>query len=194
MLRRSAESRFAPGFSVFPGGSVEDRDPELAERWFGDPREASRACAVRELAEESGLALTGAGIRPLVPAEQAEAAVSAFPPRPGLLAEIARWVAPEFLSVRFDARFFALEVPRGLAVRPDGVEVERAWWARLADVLGTHALYRSLMWPTYRTLEVLARCASASDVMQLEIEQEPPPRIGSKQSPEWQVPTGRVRA
>ncbi len=33
-LKRSSASRFAPGFVVFPGGAVEDRDDALALEWF----------------------------------------------------------------------------------------------------------------------------------------------------------------
>src|SRR6266498_468453 len=62
LLRRSARSRFAAGFVVFPGGVVEDGDAELAARWFGSRDELSRACAVRELAEETGLVATAGGL------------------------------------------------------------------------------------------------------------------------------------
>jgi len=65
VLRRSAGTRFAPGFVVFPGGAVELADEPLAGAWFGDEREAPRACAIRELGEETGLVLTGSGLRPL---------------------------------------------------------------------------------------------------------------------------------
>jgi 8-oxo-dGTP pyrophosphatase MutT (NUDIX family) len=194
MLRRARDSRFAPGFSVFPGGSIEEGDEGLATRWFGDPSEAARACAVRELAEESGLTLTAGGLRPLVAADRLLATVSADPPPPTQLAEIARWVAPEFLEVRFDARFFALEVPRGLPVRPDGLEVERAWWSRPADVLSSHGLYRSLMWPTYRTLEALAACGSAGEVLRIRVRQVPPPAAIPIESPERREPRGRMGA
>lgn len=44
--RRTATSRFAPGFVVFPGGAVGEED--LAAE---DP---TRECAVRELREETG--------------------------------------------------------------------------------------------------------------------------------------------
>ena len=58
MLRRGRESRFLPGYVVFPGGAVDAGDPERAARWFGTPNEAARAAAVRELAEEAGLVVT----------------------------------------------------------------------------------------------------------------------------------------
>src|SRR5436189_2127134 len=62
VLRRSSGSRFLPGYVVFPGGAVDAGDAELARRWFGDSGEAIRACAIRELAEETGLTMTADGI------------------------------------------------------------------------------------------------------------------------------------
>ena len=190
MLRRSAASRFAPGFVVFPGGAVEAEDERLARDWFGDPHQAARACAVRELAEETGLALTRSGLRALGPGEDPVAAVSQSPPPRRSLVEVARWLAPEFLAVRFDATFFATRAAAGLAVRPDGVEADRSWWARPAELLHTYDLYEALMWPTYRTLEELATCRSTDDVLRLSMAQESPPAAGSSRSPEWRAPGG----
>src|SRR2546430_7900299 len=61
-LRRSPASRFAPGFVVFPGGVIEDGDAGLARRWVGREQDLARACALRELAEETGLVLTEHGL------------------------------------------------------------------------------------------------------------------------------------
>ena len=62
VLERGAGSRFLPGYVAFPGGSTDREDLVLAERWFGTREEAARACAVRELFEEVGLALTAEGL------------------------------------------------------------------------------------------------------------------------------------
>src|SRR5213594_1887890 len=62
VLKRGSEHRFLPGYLVFPGGAVEPQDGGLASRWFSSPAESGRACAVRELIEEAGLALTAAGL------------------------------------------------------------------------------------------------------------------------------------
>jgi 8-oxo-dGTP pyrophosphatase MutT (NUDIX family) len=185
VLRRTASNRFAPGFVVFPGGAVDGGDERLAARWFGDESEAARACAVRELGEETGLALTQSGLRPVDPGDDPVEAVSASPPPAAALAEIARWIAPEFLAVRFDAVFFAVPADAALPLRPDGTEEDRAWWARPTDVLAEGKLYETLMWPTYRTLEALARCRSVGDVLALSVPQEAPPRGGRGRSPEW---------
>ncbi|MGH3276260.1 MAG: NUDIX hydrolase [Streptosporangiaceae bacterium] len=73
MLRRQASMAFAPGVSVFPGGSVDARDADEEVAWAGPdaaqwgavfeaPPELARAlvcAAVRETFEESGVLLAG---------------------------------------------------------------------------------------------------------------------------------------
>jgi 8-oxo-dGTP pyrophosphatase MutT (NUDIX family) len=176
VLRRSAASRFAPGFVVFPGGAVEEGDHDVARRWFGTPNEAARACAVRELAEETGLVLTDHG---LVQPHGTMTDDRAFePPTSAQLVELARWVAPDFLSVRFDARFFAVEAGPALVPTPDGVEADRAWWATPGEVLeDQRAGTAQLMWPTFKMLGALSSCRSVRDVLALKVEQVPPPGV-----------------
>lgn len=167
VMRRGAGQRFLAGFLVFPGGAVDPEDAERAERWFGDPGEASRAAAVRELVEEAGLVLTAEGVFAEVgSAEEALARVSASPPPAGALREIAHWVAPPEVPVRFDARFYAVAAAPGVEPRPDGHEAEDLWWARPVDVLigfadGTCELY----WPTFKTMEGLATCDDVEAVL-----------------------------
>jgi 8-oxo-dGTP pyrophosphatase MutT (NUDIX family) len=174
MLRRAGISRFAPGFVVFPGGVVDPGDRSLARAWFGDPEDEARACALRELAEEAGLVMSHGGLVEApghLPGEP-----SYPPPDPKLVPEISRWVAPEFLPVRFDARFFAVEAGPGLTPRPDGLEIETAWWGRAADVLaGLETGEVQLLWPTFHTLKALAECRSVGEVLELRMEAVPPP-------------------
>ncbi|HEX2267291.1 MAG TPA: NUDIX domain-containing protein [Actinomycetota bacterium] len=174
VLLRSASSRFLPNFVVFPGGVVEERDRILATSWFGREDEAARACALRELAEEAALVMTADGLVEApgrLPGER-----DLPPPDPRAVPEIARWVAPEFLPVRFDARFFALGAPSDIEPRPDGMEAARAWWASAEELLhGARAGETQLMWPTLKTLETLAECSTVDDVLSLRIEQVPPP-------------------
>jgi 8-oxo-dGTP pyrophosphatase MutT (NUDIX family) len=183
--RRAAASRFAPGFVVFPGGLVEPGDAALAAAWFGDESQSDRACAVRELYEETGLLVTASGLIPA--AREGDLGEIRFrPPEPGALIEVARWIAPEFLDVRFDARFFAVEAPQGLEPSPDGTEIEHAWWARAEDILAASTQGDApLMWPTLVTLEELAECATVSEVLALRITQRRPPEPGK--------PTGSLR-
>src|SRR5207247_1208720 len=144
LLRRTAASRFAPGYVVFPGGVVDAGDELLALRWFGDRSERTRACAVRELGEEARLALTTDGVRRLEPGEAIEQAVDPSPPPPAALHEMARWMAPEFLAVRFDATFYAVAVGPDAVAVPDQIEVDRAWWLRPAEALRRFTLWRKL--------------------------------------------------
>ncbi len=148
VLRRGTKSRFLPGYVVFPGGAVDETDRELARRWFGDEEEVSRACAVRELMEEAGLALTADGLTDAVSDDDLVAAVSSAPPQAEALHQISHWIAPEEVPVRFDARYFAVAAPAGLTPRPDGHEAEEVWWARPADVLADFEAGRcELYWP-----------------------------------------------
>lgn len=168
VLERSAGSRFLPGYVAFPGGATDEEDAAHAERWFGSPGEAPRACAVRELLEEVGLALTAEG---LAPADHGSyAPVDAAPPRPEQLREIAHWVAPEDVPVRFDARYFVVTAPSGVEPTPDGHEAARAWWVSPSALLADWQAERAkLYWPTYLTMRSLAACSSVDDLLALEI-------------------------
>ncbi|HYU93242.1 MAG TPA: NUDIX domain-containing protein [Actinomycetota bacterium] len=175
VLKRGSEHRFLPGYLAFPGGAVEPQDGGLASRWFGSPAESDRACAVRELIEEAGLALTAAGLVSVAGDDRGLSAVHASPPPADALREISHWVAPEQVPVRFDARFFAVDAPPGLEPHPDGAEAERAWWARPADVLRDFAEGRcDLYWPTLKTMEALATCHTVEDVLALHVPQVEP--------------------
>jgi len=168
VLERSRGSRFLPGYVAFPGGAVDAEDGRNAERWFGTAAESARACGVRELLEEVGLALTAGGLEPAE--TRSAAAVDGRPPRPDQLPEVAHWIAPPQVPVRFDARYFAVSAPGGLHPEPDGVESVRAWWSSPREILegwsaGRHKLY----WPTYHTFEALAGCGSVDELLALEI-------------------------
>ena len=166
VLERSAASRFLPGYVAFPGGSTDPEDRELARRWFGTPDEARRACAIRELAEEVSLVLTRSGLG------QGDelGGVDAAPPSADQLREIAHWVAPPSVPVRFDARYFAVRASEGLEPVPDGVETADAWWispARLVE--DWTAGRRRLYWPTFFTVTEISGCRSVDDLFELRI-------------------------
>jgi 8-oxo-dGTP pyrophosphatase MutT (NUDIX family) len=174
VVERGAESRFLPGYVVFPGGAVDLGDAELADRWFGDPLQAARAAAIRELVEEAGLALTREG---LVDAGKPDSLdpVHADPPSTEQLHELARWVAPDEVPVRFDARYFAVAAPRGLDPAPDGAEAAHAWWASPRTLLAEWQVgARALYWPTYATMLELASCESADAIVRLTFETREP--------------------
>jgi 8-oxo-dGTP pyrophosphatase MutT (NUDIX family) len=171
VVQRGAASRFLAGYVTFPGGAVDETDAELAVRWMGDPEQASRAAAVRELAEEVSLVLTAAGL--LTTGDLS--AVDASPPAVAQLPEIARWVAPESVAVRFDAPYFAVAAPGGLDPTPDGGETAAAWWTTPRQLVaewqdGTRRLY----WPTYFTVLHLLGCAGVDDLLALRFEAREP--------------------
>jgi 8-oxo-dGTP pyrophosphatase MutT (NUDIX family) len=172
VLERSASSRFLPGYVAFPGGAVEPGDEDLAARWFGDALEVYRAAGVRELAEEVGLAVTGTGV-----VADAIGAVDGAPPAAAQLPQLAHWIAPVSVPVRFDARYFAVAAPSRPEPTPDGGEIAHAWWvspARLLDEWRDDR--RRLYWPTYYTVMQLADCRTVDEVLALRFEtREPEP-------------------
>lgn len=165
VVERSTGSRFLPGYVAFPGGATDEEDERHAARWFGATGESPRACAVRELLEEVGLALTAEGLR-----AAAADAVEASPPRTDQLREIAHWIAPEDVPVRFDARYFAVAAPGNVEPEPDGHETARAWWASPSSLIEEWATERrKLYWPTYFTMLALAECGSVDELLALRI-------------------------
>jgi ribonuclease/clavin/mitogillin len=170
VLERGGASRFLPGYVAFPGGSTDAADARLAERWFGTREEAARACAVRELLEEVGLALTARGL-----AEADGRGLEALAPTVERLPEVAHWVAPPQVPVRFDARYFALEAPSGLRAVPDGGETADAWWVSPRRLLEEWQLERRKMfWPTYFTMRTIAPCADVAELLALRIDTREP--------------------
>jgi 8-oxo-dGTP pyrophosphatase MutT (NUDIX family) len=171
VLERAPTSRFLPGYVAFPGGSIEPEDVDLGKRWFGSEDEPHRACVVRELVEECGLAIVRGGV---VRSESLDP-VDDAPPDPGSIVEIAHWVAPESVPVRFDARYFAVEARTGLDPTPDRVETAATWWTTAAEVLDDwEAERRKLYWPTYFTMRSLASCGSVADLLALHLDTREP--------------------
>jgi 8-oxo-dGTP pyrophosphatase MutT (NUDIX family) len=173
VLERGAGTRFLPGYVAFPGGSTDAEDAALAERWFGTRREAARACAVRELLEEVGLAL---GLEGLAEADGATLdLLTGSPPRVDQLTEVAHWIAPPEVPVRFDARYFVVESPSALAVVPDGDETADAWWASPSELLEDwRSERRKLYWPTYFTMRAIAPCSTVAELRALHIHTREP--------------------
>ena len=155
VVERGAASRFLPGYVAFPGGAVDEEDAEAAARWFGDHREASRAAAVRELAEETGIELT-------------PGAADAMP-------QVCHWIAPPEVPVRFDARYFAVELAGAADPVPDGGETAAAWWADPAALMTEWEVGdRRLYWPTWFTMTRVAACRSVADLLALRFETRDP--------------------
>jgi endoribonuclease LACTB2 len=179
-VRRGEQLRFAGGFYAFPGGRVDVADSEVPLDGGESLGAAEAPCVVaaaRELFEEAGvLAVPGARKIPLAerkrmreallrrpaPGEKA-ASFGDFLARHGLrldarwFSPAGRWVTPPALPIRFDARFYLLELPDG--------EVAEIWPGELADgewILPAEALRRweegtaLLHPPAWHTLKALA--------------------------------------
>lgn len=126
LLKRTEKAKFMPGVWVFPGGAVDDADGEDEARF--------KACAVRELEEEAGIALD----------ESDE------------LVLFSRWITPEVVSRRFDAWFFLALAPAHSPPRPDGVETTAAGWFEPADALEANAAGELILaFPTVKQIESL---------------------------------------
>jgi 8-oxo-dGTP pyrophosphatase MutT (NUDIX family) len=158
VLTRGSANPFLPGYTAFPGGAIDPEDTSLAERLFGDRREAARACAIRELEEELAIRLDPRGAETLV--------------------EVARWVAPDFVEKRFDARFFATHAPANAEPAPDGKEASDARFAVPSEILDeVDRGDAEVFWPTLVMLRALAECGTVEDVLALRVEQIPDPRV-----------------
>jgi 8-oxo-dGTP pyrophosphatase MutT (NUDIX family) len=125
-----------PGVWVFPGGAVDEGDGEDEARF--------KACAVRELEEEAGIAL----------------------PEGEELVLFSRWITPEVVSRRFDAWFFLALAPAHTPPRPDGVETTDAGWFEPAGALEAHSGGElALAFPTVKQLESLLPFRSSDDAI-----------------------------
>jgi 8-oxo-dGTP pyrophosphatase MutT (NUDIX family) len=131
LVRRNPAARYVGGFWVFPGGAV-------------DAGEDHRAAAVRELAEEAGVADLA----------------------PEALVAYSRWITPERIAIRFDTRFFVARAPAGARPRVDGIECVDLRWTTPRGALEAYAREElALVLPTLRHLEALAAFATVEDLL-----------------------------
>ncbi len=136
LLKRTEKARFMPNVWVFPGGAVDDGDGEDEARF--------KACAVRELEEEAGIAL----------------------PEDEELVLFSRWITPEVVSRRFDARFFLALAPAHSPPQPDGIETTEAGWFEPARALEAQAAGEIVLaFPTIKQLESLLPFGSSDEAL-----------------------------
>jgi 8-oxo-dGTP pyrophosphatase MutT (NUDIX family) len=142
LVRRSAGLEFLGGAWVFPGGRIDPEDylPEAP----ADDLAAARRAAIREAAEEAGLT---------VEEEQ--------------LILLSRWIAPEGLPKRFDARFFVAR-GAGEAVCVDGVEIHEHRWMQPAEALAAQRAGEIMLAPpTFVTLIHLSQYQSVGHALSI---------------------------
>lgn len=126
LLRRVRTMAFAAGMHVFPGGKVDPGDDggaDLPAAWadqlaYGDPALLRRlvGAAIRETAEECGVRITAADLRPF-----------------------AHWVTPAVEPRRYDTRFLLAALPAGQEAAVGDGESDHGGWVAVAD-LGDRAM------------------------------------------------------
>jgi 8-oxo-dGTP pyrophosphatase MutT (NUDIX family) len=184
VLRRATTMVFG-GVYAFPGGGVDPSDrPETVRRdWagrLGVPDDEARAvvgAAARELFEEAGVLLAGAGDATVgdvsgpdweadrLAVQNRELTMTGLLHRRGLrlrddlLFPWSRWVTPEFEPRRFDTWFFVALLPEAQSARDVSGEADRTAWI---DPRAAHGL--AMLPPTRSTLADLAAYRSVAEV------------------------------
>ena len=161
MVRRSQSARFMAGAWVFPGGVVDDTDHQPAALdTIADLPACSEiapwlAAAFREVVEETGVWLTDSPVVEL-PGDESVFAIAQRESRQfaaNRAAYFANWITPTMIPVRFDARFFIVEIPRRVTAQPDEIEVDAAEFVAPGEALRRAESGDWLVpFPTQRTL------------------------------------------
>ncbi len=172
LLRRTKDAVFLPGFDVFPGGAVSDRDEAPVDR----------TAALRECFEEAGILVvqgtdgraTTHTVAELADRRQLDAETQALAdycrrlslrPATHELVYLGRWITPPGPPRRFDTRFFLAPVPPGQPAHPDGTETVDAVWLTPEQALAEHARGERLMVPpTVGTLRQLRGYGSVAEL------------------------------
>lgn len=182
LVRRRTDVGFAAGAYVFPGGTLDAADADAAwEDWLVEPPEAAVqgaadadgpsartfvVAALRELFEETGVLLASG---PLPDHDVLASERGALVDGRRLFLDIvsgldlrlagdrlqlcARWITPEPLSRRYDARFFLAEAPPDAQVSAELGELVEHAWLRPAEALERYFEYDiHMLFPTARTL------------------------------------------
>ena len=192
MVVRHHQIDFASGALVFPGGKVDqgDFDPAL-EPWLHqahpDPvLRAMQVAAIRESFEECGILLArpkghdglvdGARLATLEPYQKklndGEISITAFLAQESLvlacdqLHHFAHWITPPMVPKRFDTHFFLAIAPEDHLAVHDGHENVDSVWIKPADAVeAARTGTRTIIYPTLRNVERLARFRSTDDAL-----------------------------
>lgn len=180
MVERAKALAFAGGALVFPGGRVDPGDHVLATAPNTPDLDdaAARIAAIREMLEETGLAV---GLSPPPSPEDAaaiRAGLHGDKPFAALIAAagvtldlpalvpFARWRPHQAMSRVFDARFYLARAPEHAQPQVDGTENVRLLWTSAAQALAdADRGATNLIFPTRRNLERLALFTSFRDAV-----------------------------
>ncbi|NIR42852.1 MAG: NUDIX domain-containing protein [Gemmatimonadetes bacterium] len=193
LVRRRSDVGFAAGAYVFPGGTLDAADGDAAwDEWLDPPPPEAMAgaddphgptartfvvAALRELFEETGVLIAS---DPIPDPDRLAADRDALVVGKKLFREIiadsgarlagdrltlcARWITPESLSRRYDARFFLAAAPADVQVRPERGELVEHVWIAPAVALERYFRYDfPMLFPTARTLSWLEEGESVED-------------------------------
>lgn len=156
---RHPDLPFLGGYVAFPGGRIEPEDVDRAERLWGqtDDVATAKAAALRELHEETQLLFENGQpvLRPDVSFDRAldENRIAIDIDR---LVPVRRVVTPESSPIRFDARFFGIQIESSLPVQVDDREFTRAGFEPVHDLLHQHRhRQRFISSPTVQILQTL---------------------------------------
>jgi len=164
---------FIGGIVVFPGGKVDTIDgSDLARRVVSGEHDDHefRSAALRELAEETGLAATRSGVV-AAPQERDERLFRSLMGAGLILAGdslvlVSRWVTPEMAPRRFDTFFDILATATTPQVRLDESELVDHAWVTPTEALRRHDAgeWRMIL-PTLAHLRWLQRRNSIEDAL-----------------------------
>ena len=196
MMVRHHQIEFNSGALVFPGGSVDKTDQDIAARpelysggaGLGEEALGFRIAAIRETFEESGILLARPrGSDALITAPQAREIEAAH--RAALnerkitfldvlaqndlwlaldeLVPYAHWITPEGMPKRFDTWFFLAAAPPDQLGAHDGKESTDSIWVSPREALaGGESGRFKLPFPTTRNLIKLGKQASVSAALE----------------------------
>ena len=152
--------RFAGGFYAFPGGRLDPEDARIEVPGFTGEAAALRACAAREIFEETGILLTTGTSPGAVERAQARRALldgsigfGELLARHGLrvegarLLDAGRWITPEQFPLRYDAHVFLAALPGGEAAEVWPGELTDGEWIAAADAEALWASGEVLLHP-----------------------------------------------
>jgi 8-oxo-dGTP pyrophosphatase MutT (NUDIX family) len=194
MVQRNRQIEFSSGALVFPGGSMDPNDREIAadSALVGDrggldlETAAIRIGGIRETFEESGILLARPrGSSTLVSAEKADALGAQrealdegrvsfadilrqhhLTPAIDLLALFAHWITPVNLPKRFDTHFLLALAPPDQIGKHDGREsVDSVWLSPKAALDAAASGRYNLPFPTIRNLIKLDKLGTAQAAM-----------------------------
>ena len=196
MTRRSPHASFAAGAYVFPGGGIDALDAAPATHAAADRRPTQNdlhltqaIAAIRESFEELGVLLArhaGGPRQGLMADAQDIAAIDRHQPFAAQCAArglrlaadgvylLAHWTADRDLARRFEVPFLVARMPEGQEPVADEAEQFEPVWVRPADALARHEAGQFFMiFPTIRTLQRLAKFASAQAVLDAVANEKP---------------------